>query len=414
MLPRPLLSLTPADGYSVPAWLTGRDAPWVRLASEAFDAVVGRPVGQLDDVFVPRVTEIARLHGVQPRVAAGVARVIGRRAGDALVSVVSPPHARAVVFAAAGRDPLAARAEVLARAGARLGVSDDAVAASLFADRASERRVTPLPPTTATELIEAYNLALAQGLLLCSELVVVHVREHVRAVVRFAKLSGLLCTYAEDAHGTRLEISGPLAVLRHTTKYGYALARFFPAILGTPGFRVEAHCLLWDTPQRVRIDAADHLARPHALPKDADSRVERWLAADVRKLDRGWALDRESDVVRVGRSVFFPDFTLRRPGRASVLVEVVGFSSPFYLSAKVRALEAVVGRPLIVCVAAPLVRDLGPVPGVVLPYRQRIDAAVLLDLADRLSGGDSAPSERKERVDVEVVDHRSVDAVGAG
>ncbi len=391
MLPRPLLCLTPADGYSVPAWLTARDAPWVRLAADAFDGVVGRSVGQLDDVFVPRVTEIARLHGVHPRTAAGLARVIGRRAGDTLVSAVLPPRARAVVFAEAGRAPLASRADILHRAGALLGVSDTALAASLFADRASERRVSPLPPTPVMELVEAYNLALAQGLLLCSELVVVHVREHLRAVVRFAKLSGLLCTYAEEADGTRLEISGPLAVLRHTTKYGYSLARFFPAILGTPGFRVEARCLLWDTPLRVRIDAADHLARTHALPKDADSRVERWLAADVRKLDRGWVLDRESDVIRVGHGVFFPDFTLRKPGSDSVLVEVVGFSHPNYLSAKARALEAVSGRPLVVCVAVPLVRELGAVPGTVLPYRHRIDAAKLLDLADALA------SERQQR-----------------
>ncbi len=386
MLPRHLLCLTPHEGFATPAWLTERDAVWIRLAAEAFEASVGKEVTAIEDAVVPRVLSIARAHGVHPRKAEGLVRVLARRAGDRLLAPVLPPQARAAVFAEAGRERTAPRDLVLARVAEQLRTTPAALEASLFADRASARRIAPLPSLHPTDLVEAYNLALAQGLLLCSEVVVVHVREHVRAVVRFAKLSGLLCTYAVDDAGTRLEISGPLAVLRHTTKYGFSLARFFPAVLGTPGYSVEARCLVWDTPQRVRIDAKDHLAPTHVLPRDADSRVERWLAADVRRLDRGWLLDRESDVVPVGRSVFFPDFTLRRGG-ASVLVEIVGFHGPSYLDAKVRALEAARGRPLIVCVAATLLPDLGAVPGVVLAFRHRVDAGALLDHAERLVEG---------------------------
>ncbi|MBK7397464.1 MAG: DUF790 family protein [Myxococcales bacterium] len=393
MLPRHLLCLTQHDGFATPAWLTERDAVWIRLAADAFDACVGKAVGAIDDELVPRVLSLARVHGVHPRRAEGLVRVLARRAGDRLVAPVLPPQARAAVFAEAGRDRSAAREVVLGRVAAELRTSPEAVEASLFADRASARRIAPLPSLHPTDLVEAYNLALAQGLLLCSEIVVVHVREHVRAVVRFAKLSGLLCTYAVDDTGTKLEISGPLAVLRHTTKYGFSLARFFPAVLGTPGYAVEARCLVWDTPQCVRIDARDHLAPTHVLPRDADSRVERWLAQDVRRLERGWVLDRESDVVPVGRSVFFPDFTLRRGG-ASVLVEVVGFHGPSYLDAKVRALEAARGRPLIVCVAATLLPNLGAIPGVVLPFRHRIEAAALLDHAERLVATPGALAEQ--------------------
>jgi hypothetical protein len=50
--------------------------------------------------------------------------------------------------------------------------------------------------------VEQYNLALVQGLLQRSEHVRVEIREHVRAVVRFAKLAGLLCTYAPAERGT--------------------------------------------------------------------------------------------------------------------------------------------------------------------------------------------------------------------
>lgn len=387
MLPRSLLCVTRHDeGWATPAWLTARDAVWVRALADLFEGCAGQPVSSLVTLDAA-MARLARGHGISTRQAEGLLRVLTRRAGALLAAPVSPPRARAVVFAEAGRAPHAARSAILERAATRLGTTVDAVEASLFADRAASRRIAPLPPVSAQELVEAYNLALAQGLLLCSELVVAHVREHLRAVVRFAKLTGLLCTFSPAAEGTRLEISGPLAVLRHTTKYGWSLARFLPAVLATAHHAVEARCLLWDTPLRVRIDARDHLAPGHALPRDVDSRVERWLAQDVRRLGGGWVLDRESDVVAVGPRLFFPDFTLRRGGRA-VLVEVVGFSGAAYLEAKARALEMVAGRPLIVCVAEPLVRGLGVVPGVVLPHRHRVDAAALLRTAEGLLGTD--------------------------
>lgn len=262
------------------------------------------------------------------------------------------------------------------------------VASAIFADRAAARVISIAPSLSAADAVEAYNLSLVQGLLLRSEVVTVHVREHVRAVVRFAKLTGLLCTYAIDEHGTRVDVSGPLAILRHTTKYGFALASFFPAVLATPGFRLRARCVLKGEPILVRIDASDRIARTHALPKDSDSRIERALARDVRRLDRGWELSRETDAISVGQRVFFPDFTLRRDGM-SVLVEVVGFYTPEYLRSKLEALRAARMRRLIVCIDESLACDDGEIPGTVIRFKRKVDAAALLDAADRLaeSGG---------------------------
>ena len=59
----------------------------------------------------------------------------------------------------------------------------------------------------------------------------------VRSVVRYAKLRGLLATFAvAERGGLRMEASGPLALFRHTLKYGHALAMFFPVLVSTPSF----------------------------------------------------------------------------------------------------------------------------------------------------------------------------------
>lgn len=383
MLPAHQLSLEPSDGYATPRYLTARDEVWVRAVLDVFDGFVGRTVGERDDLLPPRVRNIAREHGVAERVADGVTTVLLRKYKSSVVAPIEPTVARRIVFAEAAANVMPDRTAALARASNELEAPAADVARSMFADRAAARIVSGAPSLSAADAVEAYNLALVQGLLLRSELVTAHVREHVRAVVRFAKLTGLLCTFALDERGTRLEVSGPLSVLRHTTKYGFALAAFFPAVLATPGFRLQARCVLRGEPIVVRIDATDRIARTHALPKDADSKLERALARDVRRLDRGWELLRETDAISIGQRLFFPDFTLRKNGE-SIVVEVVGFYTPEYLRSKLEALRAAKVRRLIVCIDQSLACDDGEVPGTVIRFKRKIDAGALLDEAERL------------------------------
>lgn len=384
MLPSHLLSLTRHDDHATPSYLGDRDEPWVRAVVDLADGYIGRTVGERDEGLVPRVRALAAEHGVLQRVGDGLAHTIARAQRSTIASAKAPSAIRDVVFAEAARDDTLDRDVALARAALRLELTCAEIEQGLFADRACARKIlVPLKPLSARTAIEAYNLGLVQGLLLRSELVTVDLREHVRAVVRFAKLSQLLCTFGLGARGTRLEVSGPLTVLRHTTKYGYALARFFPAILGTTGYRLEARCLIGGEPVPVRIDASDRIARTHVLPRDTDSHIEEALVRDVRRLNRGWTLIREADAIQVGDRLFFPDFRLERDGR-HILVEVVGFWTPEYLRSKLEALRAVRGHRMIVCIDENLSCDSGEIAGEVLRFRKRVDARALLDVAERL------------------------------
>ncbi len=388
MLPADLLLLNAREGHlagASPRYLTGRDEVWVRAVIDRFDGYVGRTVRERDAELVDRVRSIARDHGVSTRAADGVVHVLSRRFKTKVDTPLDPVAVRAAVFEEAGRDAHYDRALALSRAESRLGVPASEIVRALFADRPPARRiVAPAAPPSPAVVVDAYNLALVQGLLLRSERVTVDVREHVRAVVRFAKLAGLLCTYAVGENGTRLEVSGPLSILRHTTKYGFALASFFPAVVATTGFRLEARCVLRDEPVVVHVGAADRIARTHKLPKDADSAVERALARDVRRIGGPWSLVREADAVNVGGRPFFPDFTIRHVDGFVALVEVVGFYTPEYLHGKLEALRAAAYRPLIVCIDQSLACEDGDVAGAVLRFKKRVDAAALLAVAEQL------------------------------
>jgi len=388
LLPAHLLLVASPDadsGRATPRYLGARDEVWVRAALDVFDSYVGRTVGERAAELPDRVRALAQAHGVAVRAGRGIQHVLMRRFKVQVDARIEPSRARAITFEEAGRDEHFDRDAVLARAAARLSASDEEVARALFADRAERRRIlASLSPLSAADVVEQYNLALVQGLLQRSEHVRVEIREHVRAVVRFAKLAGLLCTYSAAERGTALEVSGPLSILRHTTKYGFALASFFPSVVATPGFRMETRCVLGGEPVVVRIDATDRIARTHALPKDADSAVERALARDVRRLGTSWSLLRESNALVVGSRAFFPDFTLRHEEGFSVLVEVVGFYTPEYLRSKLDALRVAAARPLIACIDESLACADGELAGAVLRFKRRVDAAALIAIAERL------------------------------
>jgi len=386
MLPARLLVYSLRGGELIPHYLIPRDEPWVRDVMSELDSLIGKTALDIDEAFSGRISDAARVARVPARTVKGLWQICLRIWKLKSMAAARPSRVRSVVFDFAVALP--AREEALEAAATKLGLSREQVLASLFADRPAARRLqAPASVPSSVEVVQRYNLALLQGLLLHSREVVVHARSHVRSVVRFARLKRLLCTYDSNAEGLRLTLSGPLSVLRHTTKYGHALATFVPSAIATPGWSFEARCIL-EGGREVRLvsSSCDPIASTHVLPRDVDSLVERHLLRDFRRLGSSWTIARETAALQIGGRVFFPDFGLTR-GSSRVLVEIVGYYTPEYLESKLRTFREARLESMIVCIDETL--DCGDeqvVAGAVLRYRQRVDAVALLDAAERLAG----------------------------
>lgn len=380
MLTEALLCVDETAGHIRPRWLTARDEVWVRSLLDALDGQVGRTVDEAE-----RTLSEIDFHGAPARAAAGMRVVLERRWKSAVVSAAPPKAVRQRAFEEAAR-PGVSTDQALAAAATALRLSPAEVIVSLYADRPGARRLLAAEQVPSPrEAIELYHLALVQGLLFRSEAVEVRVREHVRAVVRFAKLKGLLCTFAASAEGTTIALSGPLSLFRHTTKYGHALGTFFPAVAATPGWSVDAELILRGRRVHLVVSAGDPIAAAHALPRDADSTVERRFAREFRRLGSAWALHRETAAVPAGGKVFFPDFTLRR-GEDTVYLEIVGYYTPEYLRSKLDSLRRSGLGNLIVCIDEDLACDDGEIAAQeVLRYRKRLDAAAVVMAAARIA-----------------------------
>ena len=76
-----------------------------------------------------------------------------------------------------------------------------------------------------------------------------------------------------------------------------------------------------------------------------------------------------------------PDFVLRHQDGTEVLLEIVGYWTPEYLTDKLGKLSAVRGVNLIVAVPRPLAVRAGSLPATVLAFKRRL---LLGDLLPRL------------------------------
>jgi predicted nuclease of restriction endonuclease-like RecB superfamily len=340
MLTGKLLRVRYARDRIIPHYLDTEDAGWREVAErllELFRGQDGRTRGELEE-------DQREAFGDDPGqlVHQGLAKLLEDRCEFETVSEQPPEKLRDAVFRAAteqrqGTDALAVtsfdRGAVLRRVAVELGTTPEAVDHGLFADLKSEQRLVRFKDVSAEHLLQRYNVALAQAVLLRSIGVQVIVRneppQRYRQLLRHVKFHRLVCEMEKlGPDSYRLHLDGPLSLFSATQKYGLQLALFLPAVLLCRDFELRAD-LRWGPQRRPKtfvLTSGDRLVSH--LP-DAGTYVPPEMAMFVelfRKRVADWDVVEETEVFPLGDGFWVPDFRLvhRDSGRA-VLLEVLGF-----------------------------------------------------------------------------------------
>jgi hypothetical protein len=268
------------------------------------------------------------------------------------------------------------------------------------------------PSFTARGLLQRYNSAQVQGLLLGAQRIDIDAAnptpQRLRQMLRWLKFFGLLfreeptaqrekpteqreepTERREEPRGAQgnlhLVLDGPLSVLEGSTRYGLQLAEFFPALL------------LWPPPWRlhamVRLRAGGGLheliAEPHPHLRSHYPDHGQWVpdsarrfADEVNALDSPWRCEAAEDVLmRPGNRYLVPDFVLRRPDQPRpVLLEQLLQPDPDSLPGRLHLAEGVAeARYLFACRGTPALQEVvGDEPGVYL-YKRNLTASAFLD-----------------------------------
>jgi predicted nuclease of restriction endonuclease-like RecB superfamily len=365
-----------------PSYLDERDHPWLHVLIEEFARFSGQPLRGLQQ----RLRE--PLPCAAPYFKSRAAMHLLLRQGNAEIrSEVSPGEAREAVFLEAVEQTGKPRGAILAVAASKLGVTPAALERALFADLPGERIfVGPEHAPSPQEVALRVNQLMARSLLFRATRVSISAQGSVRALVRQAKLRGLICI-VEDGQPPVLQVSGPFALFRHTLLYGRALGELVPFLFCCGRFELHATCRFRGQEATLCLRNGDPIL-PATAPKPFDSKLEARFSRDLKKLAPDWDLVREPEPVRAGASIIFPDFLLRHrfdPTR-QFLVEVVGFWTPGYLQRKLALLREAHLDNLILCIDEERGCQDEQIPeGTrVVRFRRRIDPQAVLTAAGHM------------------------------
>ncbi len=340
----------------VPCYVDAEDPAWLEVAArllELFRSQQGRTRGELEE-------ELRDAFGSDPAqlVHQGLAKLLEDRCEFEVVAGHPPEKLRELVFrtATAHRQKLALgswsmegatppesatamlaaafdRDAVLCEVAEQLGVPVETVEQGLFADLKSEQRLIRFKDTTAERLLQRYNVALAQGVLLRSVGVQVYIRneppQRYRQLFRLVKFHRLVCEVARTGPECyELRLDGPLSLFTATQKYGLQLALFLPAVLQCRDFELKAE-LRWGAQRKAKtflLSPKDGLVS-HAADSGTYVPPELAMFADLfRKRIADWEIVEEAGVYPLGEGFWVPDYRLvQRSSGRSVLLEVLGF-----------------------------------------------------------------------------------------
>ena len=398
LAPLRLSTRTPDDRIEL-HYLTERDHPWLRALLDEYE----RGVGAKRAALVARLRE--PLPVVAPKWKQRLAVDVLQDLAEARVDAAVPPReARWQLFSAAASST-APREQIFQAVGIELGVTVEQLEAALLADLKSERTASALPQGVTPQRIAAdANLLLASRWIARAQSVRVRAWGNTRALVRQARLHGLICNVRRCAAAVplrpgpsldplvepqldaiELEISGPLSLFRHTLLYGRALCALLPRLAWCARFELTARCEYGPgvAPVALTIRSGE-LPRPARELKAFDSQLEQRFARDFRKVAPDWDVIREPRPVESAGSLIFPDFELvhRHDTSRRFLLEIVGYWTPKYLEDKLKKLREAKLDTVILCIDEARACSEADLPrhAKVVRYRRRIDARQVLEV----------------------------------
>lgn len=176
--------------------------------------------------------------------------------------------------------------------------------------------------SSGKELVDAYNLAQVQGVLLYAAKLRLEFSaprpEELRPLLRNMRFHRLLAGAVKlSPELTVMEIDGPFSLLENSRKYALQLATFFPAVLAMPRWKLEAELKIDDRELKLELDDRAPLVPPR---RRADYLPPEFSAFQKAFHDPEWELvDDAPAFLPDGDAPVIPDFTFRRKTDGAVV-----------------------------------------------------------------------------------------------
>ncbi|MCA9562523.1 MAG: DUF790 family protein, partial [Myxococcales bacterium] len=268
MLTADLLMATCRSGRVYPRYVKTSDKDLLELAGELIatfqEAADSKPPwrrGRLDEELADQADP-----NHSPIRFKGLCKLLFDRSEFEERSELDPETVRKLVFERAagtnrgkiGQPWETQRTAILSAVAEELGTSATAVEAAMYVDLEENQRLTRFRPITADSLLDRYNLALAQAVLIRATELRLEVGKATpaayRQLFRALKFRQLIHQIEPTEGGFKIVVDGPLSLFSSSTKYGVAIANFLPTLLLLDNWSLEADILWGKKKTRTRFE----------------------------------------------------------------------------------------------------------------------------------------------------------------
>ena len=305
MLTRDLLAYRTVKGKLRPTFVDVKHEDHLALAAglvQILEHGVGETRGALDEAQGVLVGEARK-----PKFARGLVKLLQDKCsfeepGDAAAALRRGAF-RTSAAVLRGLPDDAPLALYLERVAAGLPAPLDDCRARLYEDLGEHRRLLRSALPTPQALLERYNLAQAQGLVLYAQRLRVRTgtqsQLELRKLLRWLKFSRLVAEVSRDGDEWVLQVEGPGAIFDMQKKYGLQLATFLAAVPLLSQFTVEAEV---DIPRGAKGTLfLDHKDPLRALDRSALGHIPPEIEVGLAALaDDRWSIDHLPELRHTG------------------------------------------------------------------------------------------------------------------
>ena len=189
-------------------------------------------------------------------------------------------------------------------------------AADIYADLPAFARIREIDGVPdAAALVDAYNLALVQGVLLYTDKLRLTLPspslEELRPLLRKMRFHRLLARAENPAPDLiALEIDGPFSLLESSRKYALQLATFFPSVINLRRWALNAFVHIND--RRLTLEISEKTAPLHATGRRSDYLPPEITAFQNSFRSEDWEMIDTPAFIPDGDTPVIPDFSFRR------------------------------------------------------------------------------------------------------
>ena len=195
----------------------------------------------------------------------------------------------------------------------------------IYGDLPGFEKIKRISPVTPGELLNHFNLAQAQALLIYARTVTLKICDPdvsaLRKVMKAVKFFRLLAKFVNNGKNcVEIDVSGPFALFGPTTKYAISLASLLPVVVNLKKWSIEAEILFRDKTLKLKLNEKSRLSatqRAFATYLPEEIRMYHRLFAEK---STDWQIIGNTPFLDAGnQEIIFPDLSFQSNATGQII-----------------------------------------------------------------------------------------------